>query len=579
MGFPPQFLDDIRARLTLSDIVGRHVALKRKGREWTACCPFHKEKTPSFFVNDEKGFYHCFGCGMHGDHIGFLIESQGLSFMDSVKTLADEAGLTIPEMRPEEIEREKSRRSLNEVMELVTKFYEVTLRGPEGEVARTYLQSRGINADTVKKFRLGFAKDGALSAAMAQRNISEDTLIELGLLRRYDNRPKPVEVFRDRLMFPITDRQGNVNAFGGRLLGRGEPKYLNSPETALFKKGRQLYGLAQARRAAFDSKHVIVTEGYMDVIALSQAGLPQTVAPLGTAITEEQLMILWKLVPTPTLALDGDRAGRAAANRAISRALPILKPGLSLKFAWLPDGEDPDSLVSARGLNSFSGLIANALPLSEALWQAHFLPPPNTPEERAGSWHMLQKDLAQITDQTVRGAFSAEYEQKFANEFGIRNMAHQDTGAKKFGRKGQDKKPLKRYEKIGLDRSYGLSVVGLRRANEAILITLLLNHPEWTLSAIGDPTSHQFSDPEMNKLIQSIFISAVRLPTLDKEAVHTHVRNAGLGATIAQFDTSSMRTKAGITDTQLSKEEFSAKVLDIWGKLTGPTSRPKPRLR
>ncbi len=579
MAFPPEFLDDVRNRLTLSDIVRRRVALKRKGREWTACCPFHQEKTPSFFVNDEKAFYHCFGCGKHGDHVGFLMEAEGLTFMEAVKSLADEAGLTMPEVRPEEVERAKARNSLGEVMELVAKFFEVSLRGPSGASARAYLSNRGIRGETIHKFRLGFAPQGALVDAMAQRDVSQEALVQLGLLRIYEDRPKPVEVFRDRLMFPITDRKGHVLAFGGRILGKGEPKYLNSPETDLFSKGRQLYGLAQARRAALDSRELVVTEGYMDVLALSQAGLAQVVAPLGTALTQDQLRLLWKLVPAPILALDGDRAGRAAATRAVYRALPLLKPGLSLKFAWLPEGEDPDSLVATRGLGAFTPLMTSAAPLSEALWQTHFAPLPQTPEDRAGAWQTLRKDLGDIVDETVRATFAADYEARFEAEFGVRQIAKQTRDLDRDRRPWKPRKPLKPLEKLGLDRTYTLGLGGLRHAQEAALMTLLLEQPAWTLQALGDPGGYEFSDPDINALFQSIFISAVRLPTLDKESVRNHVQAAGFGAFIAQFDTFSMRTTAGIQDVELSEQEFSARVGAVWEKLTAPAARARPRLR
>ncbi len=579
MAFPPGFLDDVRNRLTLSDIVGRRVAMKRKGREWTACCPFHPENTPSFFVNDEKAFYHCFGCGKHGDHFGFLMEADGMTFMEAVKSLADDAGLTLPETRPEDVERAKARKSLSEVMELVTKFFEVCLRGPNGETARAYLSKRGIRSETIQKFRLGFAPQGTLVNAMAQRDVTEDALIQLGLLRIYESRPRPVEVFRDRLMFPITDRNGHVLAFGGRILGKGEPKYLNSPETDLFSKGQQLYGLAQARRAALDSRELVVTEGYMDVLALSQAGLAQVVAPLGTAITQDQLRMLWKLVPAPVLALDGDRAGRTAATRAVSRALPLLRPGLSLRFAWLPEGEDPDSLVTTRGLGALTPLMTSAAPLSDTLWQTHFDPLPQTPEDRAGAWQTLRKDLDDILDETVRATFAADYEARFEATFGVRQIAQKTTEFDQGRRTWKSRKPLKPLEKLGLDRTYALGQERLRYAHEGTLITLLLERPEWALNTIGDPGDYEFKDPDMNTLFQSIFISAVRLPALDKKSVRNHVEKAGFGAFVAQFDTPSMRTTAGINDVELSEQEFSAKVGTVWAKLTAPAARARPRLR
>ena len=578
MTFPPQFLDDIRDRLILSDIVGRHVALKRKGHEWTACCPFHQEKTPSFYVNDEKAFYYCFGCGKHGDHFGFLMEIEGFGFLEAVKSLADAAGLIMPEMQPGEIERIKARKSLSEIMELVTRFYEMSLRAPEGKAARAYLDQRGIQAQTVKKYRLGFAPQGALVDAMAQRHVTKDALQQLGLIRVYEDQPtKFYEMFRDRLMFPITDRQGNVVAFGGRILGEGTPKYLNSPETDLFSKGRLLYGLAQGRRAALDARELVVTEGYMDVIALSQAGLPQSVAPLGTAVTEDQLRLLWKLVPSPTFALDGDAAGRSAAHRAVERALPLLKPGLSLKFAWLPDSEDPDSLLNARGLSAFTTYLNEAMPLSEVLWEYHFDPLPQTPEARSGAWQSLVKDIERLSDKTVQATFAADYEARFESTFGVRQIAQtwQSSQQRRFF--SQNKK-LKSYERAGLDRSPHLTARGVRQSNEEIFITLLIDRPELVLTLVGDTSSIHFSNKTCNDLFQAIFVSAVRLSALDKTTLLTHVRDVGLGAALAQFDTHSMRTKAGLVGTKLSEQEFSTRVLDVWGKLTQTAARVRLKL-
>ena len=573
MALPLQFLDDVRDRLTLSEIVRRRVPLGRKGRKWAACCPFHKEKTPSFFVDDEKGFYHCFGCGKHGDHINFLMENDGLGFLEAVKELADQAGLQMPRLQPEEAERAKAQKGLSDVMELVTKFYEVSLRAPAGQAARSYLNSRGIGAETVETFRLGFAPQGELIAAMAQRGVEPRVLVELGLLRQYDDRPHPVEMFRNRLMFPITDRQRRVVAFGGRLLGPGEPKYLNSPETPLFTKGRLLYGLAQAQRAALDAKELIVAEGYMDVLALSKAGLAQAVAPLGTAVTEDQLRLLWKLVPTPTFALDGDRAGRAAALRTMDRALPLLQPGRSLRFAWLPNGEDPDSLLKSRGMGALTPLLDAAIPLSDLLWQKHFEPKPETPEVRAGAWKALLKELEHLRDKTLVATFTADYQARFEAAFGVRQIAPVAPV------RHDERRVRKPYQAALQDASPNLRSEDLRRGEEEALLTLMLARPDIALDAIGDPGEYQLSDPDANKLFERLFDCAVRLPNLDKQSVATYVRDVGLGATLAKFDSKSMRTIAGIMDTELNEQELSAKVKDIWGTLAAPARRARPCLR
>ena len=311
-------------------------------------------------------------------------------------------------------------------------------------------------------------------------------------------------------------------------------------------------------------------------LALAQAGLAQTLAPLGTAVTEDQLRLLWRLVPTPTFALDGDRAGRAAALRAVDRALPLLKPGLSLKFAWLPEGEDPDSLIKRRGLGALTPILQAATPLSEVVWQSHFDPRPATPEARAGAWQALVRDVERLSDATVRATFTAEYEARFEGDYGVRQLALPATERQEF-------RPWKKipayYRREDLRWSGDLRQPPNSLGLEHMLMTLLVDRPETTIAAIGDPGQVRLSDAKTNELFQLFFVSAVRLASLDKTTVHSHVREAGLGATLAQFDSNTMRTKAGICGTELSEQEFSTKVMDIWGKLAAPATRARPRLR
>ncbi|MEK9724579.1 MAG: DNA primase, partial [Rhodospirillaceae bacterium] len=357
MAFSEQFLDELRGRVGLADVVGRRVKLTRKGREHSGLCPFHKEKTPSFTVNEEKGFYHCFGCQAHGSVFDFVMETEGLSFPEAVERLAVEAGMEVPRDTPEDRVRQKQRQTLFDVTEAAAVAFEKALRMPEGRVAREYLAGRGLDEATVTRFRLGFAPAGRtwLRTDMARANVEAGPLVAAGLLIQPDS-GEPYDRFRGRVMFPITDRRGRVIAFGGRILGDGEPKYLNSPETPLFHKGNNLYGLHLAGLAARQADRLIVTEGYMDVIALAQAGFAEAVAPLGTALTEDQIALLWKVVREPVLCFDGDAAGQRAATKAAGRALSQLKPGYGLRFAILPTGEDPDSLVQKRGAAAMQAL-------------------------------------------------------------------------------------------------------------------------------------------------------------------------------------------------------------------------------
>ncbi|MBF0094635.1 MAG: DNA primase, partial [Alphaproteobacteria bacterium] len=407
MAFPPQFLDEIRARIHLSTVAGRRVRLQRRGREHTGLCPFHNEKTPSFTINEDKGFFHCFGCGAHGDVISFEMRALGLSFVDAVERLAGEAGLEVPQSSPEERTRARREAGLHDVLEAAAAFFEKHLRLPVGRDALDYLRRRGLDDGIVARFRLGFAPAGnALKAALIRDDIGEDLLVEAGLVGRPEDGRTSYDIFRDRVMFPITDRRGRIIAFGGRVLGDAQPKYLNSPDTPLFQKGRVLYGLAQARSPAFEKGTIVVTEGYMDVIAMNRAGFSNAVAPLGTALTEGQIAELWRLAPEPILCFDGDSAGRRAARRAAERALPLLRPGLSLRFAMLPEGRDPDDLLRAEGAEAMAAVLEGAIPLSEAAWlilmEGRHI---DTPERRAA----LERDIDQLTERIEESTVRQHY--------------------------------------------------------------------------------------------------------------------------------------------------------------------------
>jgi len=381
----PAWLDELRARTLLSAVISPSVKLIRAGREWKACCPFHNEKTPSFTVNDDKGFYHCFGCGAHGDAIRFLTDHRGLPFMDAVKELAAKAGMDVPASDPRARERAERTASLTEVMAAVQKWFADQLQGIQGAAAREYLRKRGIDSAQIARFGLGLAPDNRNALKRALAHLGEDRLVETGMLIKPEEEGKETyDRFRGRLMFPIRDARGRVIAFGGRILGDGEPKYLNSPDTPLFDKGRTLYNIDRAGPASRQAKRLIVVEGYMDVIALDRAGIVEAVAPNGTAVTEAQLERMWRLDPAPILCFDGDSAGRKAAIRAATRALPLLGPERSLRFAELPPGQDPDDLVRSGGKEAMEALLAEPEPLDQRLWRhERDLAPLTTPEARA----------------------------------------------------------------------------------------------------------------------------------------------------------------------------------------------------
>ena len=411
MAFPPGFLDELRARVSLSDIVGRKVSLKRRsGSEYAGLCPFHNEKTPSFTVNDKKGFFHCFGCGEHGDAIGFVMKTEGLGFPDAVEKLAREANLPVPRATPQERERAERASTLQQVVEMAANWFQKQLRLPVGRQGLDYLRGRGLSDATVDDFRLGFApesRDGLL-AHLKREGVPIDRIVEAGLAIQPEDRRDPYDRFRGRVMFPINDRRGRTIAFGGRVMGQGEPKYLNSPETPLFHKGANLYCLDRARQAATKDQPVIVAEGYMDVIALHGAGFVGAVAPLGTALTEGQLAELWKLTDEPYLCFDGDNAGRRAATRAAERALPMLRAGKSLRFLALPAGEDPDSLIRNRGADAIRRSLDLARPLVDLVWSLDTEgKPADTPERRASLQRAVEQRVNEIVDPVVRVYYRA----------------------------------------------------------------------------------------------------------------------------------------------------------------------------
>ena len=412
MTFPVRFLDEIRARVPLAQVIGQSVKLTRKGREYSGLCPFHNEKSPSFTVNEDKGFFHCFGCGAHGDVITYLMRARHMSFPDAVEQLAGQAGLDLPEQTPQDREREKRQAGLHDVTEAAAKWFEEQLWKPSGKTALDYLRNRGLTDATIRRFRLGYSPDNRTALKSALKELGEPLLIEGGLLinpEEGENR-ESFDRFRARVMFPITDRRGRVIAFGGRIMGDGQPKYLNSPDTPLFHKGHNLYGWALAREDAAKTGTVLVAEGYMDVIALHQAGFGNAVAPLGTAVTEEQIELMWREVAEPILCLDGDAAGQRAAIRAAERALTILKPGRSLRFATLPAPEDPDSLIKKSGPAAMQAVCDQAISLSDTLWRVKFQPLPiATPEQRAGAEQQIRQILAVIPDEGLKKDYVYEF--------------------------------------------------------------------------------------------------------------------------------------------------------------------------
>jgi DNA primase len=418
MALSPQWLDELRMRTTLSALIGRTVRVQKAGREFKACCPFHDEKTPSFTINDAKGFYHCFGCGAHGDAIRWMTDNQGMGFMDAVKELALEAGMEVPAPDPVAAKQAEKRASLTDVTGAAQQWFYDTLQGPAGASARDYLAKRGFSENIAQEFGFGYAPSERQALKAALGKIPEDMLIEAGMRITVEGK-EPYDRFRGRLMLPIQDARGRVIGFGGRILDAEAnpkaPKYLNSPDTPLFDKGRTLYNLHRAAPAARQSGRMVVVEGYMDVIALANAGIGEAVAPLGTALTEQQIEMLWRHVERPILCFDGDKAGQRAAMRAIERALPLLRPSHSLAIVRLPSGMDPDDVLKEQGRGALDQLLGEAQSLLDCIWLVERdAQPLSSPEDKAGLKARLLHHVDAIQDNDIRALYRRELLERFS---------------------------------------------------------------------------------------------------------------------------------------------------------------------
>ncbi|MGB8816308.1 MAG: DNA primase [Rhizobiaceae bacterium] len=517
MRFPTSFLDDIRDRVPISTIVGRRVAFDRKksnpgrGDMW-ACCPFHGEKSPSFHCEDRKGRYHCFGCGVSGDHFRFLTELEGLSFPEAVETVAGIAGVPMPARDPEMEKREREQASLFDVMEMATAYFQEQLQTGGGSKARAYLRERGLSPATQQTFRLGYSTDSrnALKEYLAGKGIAKDQIEACGLVVFGEDIPVSYDRFRDRIMFPIPDSKGRVIAFGGRAMGKDVPaKYLNSPDTELFHKGQVLFNFAKARKPAQDKGSVIAVEGYMDVIALAQAGFANAVAPLGTALTERQAELLWKMTSEPVLCFDGDQAGIKAAWRAADLILPLVKPGKTMRFALLPDGKDPDDLIKADGPDAFQGVLNESRSLIEIIWAretagAVF----DTPERRAELEQRLREITNRIQDESVRRHYSQDMRERMNAYFG---QAKRSQGGQPRERGGEGQRQDRTAPKGRLAVSDSLARSALVRGikaqpslREAAILLTCVYHPTLVEEEFAGFESLSLANAELKALHAAI---------------------------------------------------------------------------
>ncbi len=555
MRYPPHFLDEIRARLSVSQVVGRKVGLKRAGREFKGLSPFKVEKTPSFTVNDQKGFYHCFASGEHGDIFTFLMKTEGLSFPEAVERLAGEAGVPMPKLTARDEARENERERLYRLVETSAQFFQKSLMSGAGGEARRYLEKRGLKRDTIAAFRLGYAPNdkSALKQHLAKAGFTLEDMVASGMLIGGDDIPVAYDRFRHRVIFPITDLRDRVIAFGGRALDADAPaKYLNSPDTPLFHKGHGLFNAARARGPAHEKARVIAVEGYMDVIALAEAGFPEAVAPLGTALTEEQVKLLWRLAEEPVLCFDGDAAGRKAAYRAVETVVPLLKPGFSVRFAFLPGGLDPDDLVRQKGPDAFAAELARTRALFDVLWEREEQEQDlSTPEQRAAFETRLKAIVAKIGDATVKAHYERELRETLwtLNRTIAREIARGE-GQRRVGRTGarrnnvtpdwrvrerarlgpgQQPSPPNRPAAASAELSQRAELIPPR---EALIARTILNHP-WLIEAHSEEIAALtlLSGPAARLRDAILSVHALE-NALDSTTLRTQLNDLGLGRVI-----------------------------------------------
>lgn len=545
MSFPPAFLDELRSRLSLSDVIGKRIRLTRAGREFKACCPFHNEKSPSFYINDDKQFFHCFGCGAHGDIIGFTMRHDRLSFPEAIESLAGMAGLPVPRDTPVEREKFDQEKRFYQIMERASAWFEEQLFAPVGREAMAYLRKRGLSEEAVRRFQLGYApNDGqALIKKLTGEGFKLDEMLSLGLVKRNEERGEHYSFFRNRVMFPVGDRRGRTVAFGGRVMGDGEPKYLNSPDHPLFHKGKLLYGLSRARAAIGQGQPIIVVEGYMDVIALVEAGFGGAVAPLGTALTEDQIKEVWKCLPPlesrnnavnydPILCFDGDNAGLFSAERAVNRILPLATSTQTIRIAILDlkDAKDPDDLIRKSGKAAMDIVLKEAKPLIDIIWKlawVKFGRSLKTPEEQSAFRVGLRHYVNLIADPSLRKLYEDEINKRLQEE------------KDRIWKEGQKQRSQKSANSTYRRGSYGQGRYGddtppflsrrqptdARRLREKTLLALILNHPLLFNDFGEDLARVGFETPAFESLRQRIIdiLSLDSHEPLDANELYRHL--------------------------------------------------------
>lgn len=540
MSFTPAFLSELRDRLPLSEIAGKRIRLTRAGREFKACCPFHNEKSPSFYINDDKQFYHCFGCGAHGDIVGFVMHHDRLSFPEAVEALAAQAGLQVPRDTPVDRERFDQEKRSHQLLDRATAWFEEQLFSPAGREALNYLHGRGLNDEAIRRFRLGYAiNDGqALLRKLIGEGYKIEELMAVGLAKKNEERNESYSFFRNRVIFPVGDRRGRTVAFGGRVLGDGEPKYLNSPDHPLFHKGKLLYGLSRARSAVGQGQPLIVVEGYMDVIALVEAGFTGAVAPLGTALTEDQLIVLWKSLPpldardpsrdySPILCFDGDNAGLRAAGRSMERVLPLLTATQTIRIATMSGAKDPDDLLRQSGKAAMDAILKQAKPMIDVIWEMTLAGRQiRTPEERGAFTTTIKQRVSRIVDEPMRKLYQDEVQKRLSSAFSWRNEqpANNNREARSGGRSGSWRPPQPPLPLINRKMP-----PNAKRLFEKAILALMINYPDLFADFGEDLATIGFQNHDLEALREHVItiLSLESQEPLDAEELYRHLSHTG----------------------------------------------------
>ena len=552
MSFTPDFIEEVRSRISLSSIIGKRVKLTKKGRRQTGLCPFHNEKTPSFSVNDDEGYYHCFGCGAGGDAITFLRETEGLDFTEAVTRLAETAGIAIPDQRPVDPVKLQRRKTVMDALSAAAEFYKSQLATHGASAARAYIDDRGLSPDTKADFQIGFAPASGLRTHMQQKGFDEATLLESGLCGRSETNNEIYDYFRNRIMYPICNRQGAVIAFGARAMGDAMPKYLNSKDGPTFAKKAVLYGWQQARERVRRNLPLLIVEGYMDVIAVTQANVAGALAPLGTAMTEQQIALSWKLHDEPILCFDGDKAGQTAAMRAIERILPVLEPGKSVRIAVMPKGQDPDDILRHDGTEAFKAIINTAASLADALWERvaqQFNV--DEPTSRAAFFQQLRDMVRTIGHNQTRQAYGDDIEFRIQS---LRNSLRTATGT----------------QSLSSPRRIHRPETGARRRLSAML-ALLLAYPEKIADIYEELAMVDFGrkggDTRLEDLKKEMLDIVLQDADLDAEALHHHLQGKGHGQILSELYSDDMIARLGKHPKDMESQKVSLLLGELLARL------------